>query len=384
MINTKTILIIVLLAALILLALVILLEKKRKKRGKRSGYIDALYSMIDGDKRKALEFLREAVKNGEEETGAYILLGNLLREYGEPAKALQIHRSMAVRKDLSDEEKRAIQLSAAEDQASMGRLDQAIETINGIKKRKRGTDALYALHRFYHASREYRKAFKILKEISESDVTVDEDVTASYLTSVSMQYLDQNEVEKALKISENALKDNHDYPPALYISGLALHSNGQTSKALDRWITLLKKDISYFNRTIGLIEESLFEGEKFQKLENILQDLYNTYPGNPDIFYSIVKFHERKGDPETSIRLFENERGQLETNDALRLKMAGLYLENGRSGEASRILIVQEKDLQDSVFECSKCGSIVSLPLSYCDNCMGIHTIRKKHETIPF
>jgi lipopolysaccharide biosynthesis regulator YciM len=240
------ILIIVLVVALALLALIILLERKRKVRLKKSGYIDALYSIIEGDRKKALEYLKEAVKRGEEETGAYILLGNLLRESGEPRKALQIHRSMAVRKDLSYDEKRAIQIAVAEDQAEMGNIDLAIDTLREIKKRKKDLDILYPLHRFYHAKEDFKKASKILKEISDSDDSVGKEVTASYETSISLFYLENNETEKALKYSGYALKENSNYLPALYISGLALHGDGQISKAIDRWVSLLRMDISYF------------------------------------------------------------------------------------------------------------------------------------------
>ncbi len=385
MLTTKYILIIILGAALVLIALIIMAERKRKGKSKRSGYIEALYALIDGDRNKALDHLKNAVKSGEEDTGAYILLGDLLRDFKQPGKALQVHRSMSVRKDLSEEEKKAIQISIAEDLGSLGRVEEAIETLEKIKRKRRSSETLYALHKFYHITGDYRRAFKNLKELINIDAFLKEDIGASYMVAVAQEHLQRNESEEAVKYSELALKEDSNYPPALYISGLSLMKDGQTKKALDRWIHLLENDISYFRGTIGLMEETLFEEENFQEMQKILEKIYSLYPGNPEVFYSLVKFHERKGELEEIFRIFEKERGQLRMDDELKIKMVSVYIENSRIDEAVDILKMDtaEKILQKEYFECESCGHRSEIPLSYCRNCLLFNTLRRKYEKFP-
>lgn len=382
--NTKIILIAILAGIFLLLALLIWIGRKKRDRLPKSLYIEALYALLGGNRKLALSYLKDAVKKGENRVGAYILLGKLLRENGQPLKALQIHRSMAIRKDISDVEKNRIKLAIARDLAALGRTDEAIDLLEAIKNIKRNREALLTLNRLNHLKGNFKKAYRNIKAASELDLSISKDVVASYLVSASSICLKEKRIEESLKYSDLALKYNSDFPSALYMSGKALVSNGRKSRAIEKWVSLLKIDISFFSLTIRMIEETLFEEQKFQQLETILNDLYQQHSGNPDIFISLVSFYEKKGQPEKVIRLFENEAGQLRINNLIKIEMALIYINNDRVDKAIQTLRIDSAEKKkENRYICTVCNNQVNIPLSYCENCGGIDTFRKYNEEIP-
>src|SRR2546428_3989042 len=60
-------------------------------------YQYGLAALLRGEKEEALDAFTETVRIDTDNVDAYIHLGNLLREMGEPARALHIHRELTVR-----------------------------------------------------------------------------------------------------------------------------------------------------------------------------------------------------------------------------------------------------------------------------------------------
>ena len=380
--STKLILIAILATTLLLLTLFFLFDRKRRNVSSKSPYIDALYSLIAGNSELALNYLKDAVKGGESSVGAYLLLGDLLRRDNQMTKAIQIHRSMAIRKDLSYDEKGLIQLAIAKDLAALDKIDEAIDTLDTIKDIKKNSEALLALNKFYHMKGDYKTASKHIKAAAAFDLTLTKDVVASYLIAVSSICLEDNRIGEAVKYAELALKQSYNNLPSLYISGMALVADGKSGKAMERWLSLLNLDISFFRLTIGMIEKTLFNEEKFQKFEAILKDLYTKYPGNPDIFTSLISFYKKKGEPEKVIRIFENEVGQLKMNKILKIQMALIYISNDKLAKAVQILEMDEEKLPLYKYKCTVCNNKVTIPISYCGKCCGIDTFKRYHEKI--
>ena len=55
-------------------------------------YTDALNAIVRGDNHTAMEHLRNVVKQNTEHVGAYLQLGDLLREDNHPEQAIKIHQ----------------------------------------------------------------------------------------------------------------------------------------------------------------------------------------------------------------------------------------------------------------------------------------------------
>jgi len=91
--------------------------RRQRNRGTRiiSPYVEGLTHLISGDTGAAYDRLQSAVRSGNAPADAYIRLGRLLRERGDAGKALQIHKGLTVKADLTRSEKLDLFVKIAED-----------------------------------------------------------------------------------------------------------------------------------------------------------------------------------------------------------------------------------------------------------------------------
>ena len=143
--NYKIIIIIALAAALTVLGLLLLFQRKRGMRSSRNYYIDALHALIEGRSDDALKLLIDAVKMGESSTDAYLQLGNLLRDKGQNDRALQLHKGLMVRRDLSDAEEKAVTVAIADDFDALGKTDRAVQTLEQLSRRRKDPEIMLSL-----------------------------------------------------------------------------------------------------------------------------------------------------------------------------------------------------------------------------------------------
>jgi len=379
--NTKVILLIVLVAALIVLALLLYFGRRRKRKTNRSNYIDALYALIEGRRDDAHNLMTLAVKMGEDDVDAYIQLGNLLREKGQPEKSLQIHKNLTVRRGLGFDEIKRIQMAIAADYSDLGKTEKAIQTLKSVYRKKSDPDIALELHRLYHRNGDYDKAFSMLRDLSRYRGDISKSERASYLVSVASSLRSrgiQNEAEKYL---DSAMKEDGDSPHALYLSGLTAMDGGDMDTAIKMWEKLLYNDIGFFDEVISLLEKAFFESGKFQRLENLLSALLQKNQGNTAIIRALASFFERKGEYERSLRIFENEYNPQNADPETTIDYALLHMRADRPAEGRKVL---EQFMTNSgkrpVFSCSNCGDTSNVPLAYCNRCSSFNNFEKKYE----
>ncbi|HSG29433.1 MAG TPA: tetratricopeptide repeat protein [Candidatus Krumholzibacterium sp.] len=379
-ISLKAILLAILVVAAGILVLMMVFQKKRKRRSNRSRYVDALYALIEGRKDDALRLLTEAVRNGETDIDAYIQLGNLLREKKQPEKALQIHRSLTVRRDMGYEEEKSVQLALAEDLADLGKMDRAIAALDSIHRRRKDPDITLMLHRLYHRSGDTDSAFSMLKVLGGIDRMIGPGKKAAYLASVASDHFGRGDLEKARQYVKKALKEDPRSIPAKYLAGTLEMKDGEFAKAADSWTDLLRLDISYFNEVITKLEKCLFESGNFDDLEKVLLELSAAHEGNQSISVELASYHIKKGEIETGLQMLEDgKRFEHRKEFPVTIRIASLYLEAGRDREARRILD-ESLPLQErrAGYNCNACGARSAVPREYCGGCSSFGSYIRK------
>src|SRR5438128_684057 len=83
-------------------------------------------ALFRGDNEEALLAFAETVRIDTDNVDAYIHIGNLLRERGEPARAINVHRELTVRSGLTTAQERTVRESLVLDLIALGRADQAV------------------------------------------------------------------------------------------------------------------------------------------------------------------------------------------------------------------------------------------------------------------
>lgn len=381
--SMKLIILIILGTAVLILAVLLLFQRKRRRSTRRSSYIDALYALIEGRRDEALRLLTAAVKNGESDIDAYLQLGNLLRENEKPEKALQLHRGLAVRRDLGYEDEKRIQLAIADDLASLGKIEKSIHVLEGVNQRKKDRDVINKLHSLYHRSEEYERAHTMLKELSRFDGEITGSSRAAYLATVAYGLFTKGEVEEAKRYLEKAEREDRQSRPALYLAGTIAMKEQDMKTAADKWERLLNTDISCFNDVIPLLEKTLYQSGRFQELEELLNDLIQKNPGRPLLVGALASFYEKKGEVERAIDVLETERESTDLGFVASVRLAELYIQAGRTEEARNTLEgIDVSTKQPVMFYCKVCGNHTDIPLAYCDECASFNSFVKGHEKI--
>jgi len=373
----RTILLIILVIAAIALILMLFLQRKRERGSYRSAYIDALYALIEGRKDDALRLLTMAVRSGETDVDAYIQLGNLLREKKMPEKALQIHRNLTVRRDLGYAEEKSIQIAIAEDLADMGRIERALGALDSIRRDRKDPEISMILHRLYHRCGDYDNAFATLKNIPLGDRQEHAAKLASYLAAVSSILIDSGDIENASRYLRKALKEDPDCIAALYLSGKLAMDRDDFEISAQMWTTLLRKDITFFEEVLPKLEKALFESGRFERLEDLLEELHEKNEKYAMVPVSLAALYMKKGAVSKSISILEEERKSSKGNRAVSIKLASVYLAAGKEKEARQVLDEVELSARGrSGSTCGECGAVTPYPLNYCPACSEFNTYK--------
>lgn len=380
--DPKLMLALVLGAAAAIVAAVVLIRRGRRNGTPRSGYIAALYALIDQRRDDALRLLTQAVRSGETDPDAYLQLGTLLRESGQPEKALQIHRGLTVRRDLVPRQETAIRLAIAQDLADLDRIDQAVAVLEELRRGRKDPDVLAALHNLYHRAGDHDAAYAALRDLSRISDRASPGDRAAYLTSEACRLIQEGRGDEARRYLERARKDDRDAPGAIYLSaGLAMERR-DLDEAVRLWVELLRADISYFAEVAPMLEKTLFESSRFDELEEILADLLERHPSDPLILGDLARFNAKKGDIARGIDLLEAERARGRLDPIAAGTLASLYLQSDRPDDALGVL--EESDPGDGArpsWRCRDCGERYPAALGFCRACCEYGSIERHEET---
>lgn len=379
--NYKLVLIVILLAALAILGILLFVQRRRSGKSGRSYYIDALHAMVEGRKEDAFKLLTTAVKMGESSTDAYLQLGILLRERGQPDKALQLHKGLMVRRDLEGSEEKSVIMAIAEDLESLGKTEKAIQMLENLSRKRKDAETLLFLHKLYHQRGEYDRAISAIKDLGKIEKGYGGSVRAGYLATVSQMLMKDGKKDEARKMLERARKEHRDSIPALYLSASLAMQEEDLVSAARFWEKLLEIDIDCFCEVLPFLEKTLYSSGEFQDLERILDKLIKRYPEEPAVITALATFYEKKGERDKAVRILEEERSILAKNAVASAKLASLYLQNGEQESARHVL--EEIDINsktDAAYICGSCGDFAIYPLTYCNACSSFGSFKKAYE----
>ena len=130
--------IITLLLLSIAAGLVIVYVLKYKPRKHHSNmkelYSEGLDMIINGNPRGAYQNFKSIIEKDTSNINAYLRLGQVVREGGNPEQALKIHRGLNLRKGLTHYEQVELYKNLSLDHYKRGNLENAVEQSRNILK----------------------------------------------------------------------------------------------------------------------------------------------------------------------------------------------------------------------------------------------------------
>jgi len=206
-----------------------------------SSYVIGISNLISGEKDLAIAELARAAKTDTDRIELYIILGNLYREKGRIDRAIQIHRTVLHRKDLTETDRELVQLSLGMDFLKSGLLKRARDTFKDILgENPENIEALKNLRKCYEEERNWRRAFDIHQRLMRITRSRDYSISAFILAEWGIDEYRSGNFDEAVSIFEEAISLHKYIYPAYEFLGKTYLEMGQLSRAADTWGDLIE------------------------------------------------------------------------------------------------------------------------------------------------
>ena len=201
--------------------------KKEKKVKDPTVYIDALKALLDGYDDLAFSKFREVVAEDSSNVDAYVRIGDILRRYGKPDKALQVHKDLTIRHGLTNDEKKLILKSLSDDfinSKDIASAKAALKELLSLDGNNR-----WALEKFldiYSQTGEWEEAFEVKEKLIKQDDSKSKSGLAIYKFLHGEKHFNEKEYHKARVHFKEAISiDPRCVPAYLYIGDSYLAEN---------------------------------------------------------------------------------------------------------------------------------------------------------------
>jgi len=373
----------VVVVAIFALSLAATMRGRGKRKRIHDPYVDGLKLLLDGDRNAAFSSLQKSIKSGKAPTDAYIRLGALLRENGDPGKALQMHRSLTVKTDLGKRDKAELFVNIAKDYSAMGNASQASSVLETATKNMglRDPEVLRLLAREYHVLGRSDDAYRCLKDMKRSG-TVGERELALYLCTAGERLAEEGDLKEAKKLYQRALKHKSDNAATLLALGSLEERLGNEDDALAHWrkAAVAAPDLS--TQALKNIERVMFQRGTFGDIERVYRDVLEARPWDEYATLALASFYKKQGRGEEAIEFLEEFRNMHPESIGSTVLLTSLYAAHEDFATLEKFLEENEARAAERTihYECSNCGFQSTAMRWHCQRCNAFDTFVKKNE----
>jgi lipopolysaccharide biosynthesis regulator YciM len=358
--------------ALLVLAGAWLLRGRRERSVERvpDAYTDGLRLLVEGRPTEAFARLQQAVVAGNAPTDAYVRIGRMLRERGDAARALQIHRSLTVKSDLTRQEKVEVFANVAEDHAALGHPERALATVETLMRRTglREPALLGIAMRACHAMGRSEEAYEYLKEMRKSGEVGDREM-ALYLVSVAEKDMEKGRARDARKTLARALRHDAECAPALLSLGGIEERSEDADAAMRHWRHAARISPELSSTALRNLERLLYQRGTFNEIEAVYREMLEARPGDEGAAAALASFYRKQGRTEEAIALLEEHAQANPESVAATVLLASIYAARGDEDELERVADRGRRLLhRPENFKCV-CGFETSVMRWHCPEC---------------
>lgn len=335
---------ILVLTLVIVLAALISYYMLRTNTGTKTGYKD-LYSegldlLVTGRLKDAYQNFKVLVQRDTNNIKAYLKLGQVAREGGNPQQALKIHNSLSLRKNLTHFEQIELAKNLALDYEHLEKYKDAIDRCQQLLKLEKNNEwALTHLVKFYRSIEDWGSAGENLSRLQKSTGRPNQRKIALYKIQEGRIVLKAADYKKARTLFEAALKIDKDIGAAYYFIGNSfakesdkehnqaesLYKNSKKSskeekkyldamgdarallgKAITNWIQFMEAIPPQAWMVLPRLKDALFALDRYNEIENILKKVLKTDSDNTEALAGLAEFYHNRGDSQEAIELIDS------------------------------------------------------------------------------
>lgn len=356
----------VLLALAVVLALLFYTVPARRKPER--GAVDAFHLLLRGRTTEARRLLTELVKSGEAPAEAYLELGRLLRDAGEPQRAFALHQGILVRPQLSSELRRLTELALAEDLIVLGRVAEATQRLRDLDARLVDGDVLALRARAHHLLGEREAAAKALEQrgrLLEADMRD----AAAYFAEIGRESLGEGHYDTARQRARRAHKLWPKLAAGYVVEGDAEIAQGREDAAQKAWAAGLHACEEGRTPLLARWVEQAFQQGRLERAVEELELLRTERPDDPALWRAVADLRLRRGDLESFFLLIEDPPERAEIDLGVAANWFRHILAHGSEEQAQRLLRTLPNAFGPRVWQCSRCRHEEAEPRECCMKC---------------
>lgn len=299
--------------------------RPHKHQRTESLYTQALNAVVHGDYSTAITLLRRVVKQDTEHVDAYLQLGDILREQGNPQQALKIHQSLTVRPNLSERLQRDIHKSLALDYHKLNQFTKAEDEAKRLLKLDhRNQWAVEFLLNIAVQERKWKAAAKHANTLQKFRNQRDPVQLATFQVYEGLEELEQGDRKGAEAHFKQALKLAPKFGLPYKHLGDLYAENRELVKAIEMWEQFALLDSARAPQVFSKIESALFDLGRFSEVEKFYERMLKKDAGHLDATVRLANVLEEKGQHEQALHLIED--ALVRHSDSIIVKLMKLKL----------------------------------------------------------
>jgi lipopolysaccharide biosynthesis regulator YciM len=282
-------------------------DERRRRPSFRSSphYSEGLHALATGQLELAIHELDKVRREHPDSVEVLQVLSHLLREVGRTERAIEIHRALVARRDLTRAERAYAFASLGTDYRKAGFLDRAAEAYReALDVEPRNLHALAGQQKLHEEQRQWREAFEIQTRIARMRKSDDALVLGFLQTELGKEAL----------------------------------AAGHRAEAEEAFRTALSLDRRVFPAHLALAD--LWLGQDPRRASQVLEDAIAAVPERAYLaFAALQSAYAACGEPTRFVALCERLVGQDPRDWRARLSLARQLRVEGRPGEALGLLL---------------------------------------------
>ncbi len=358
------------------------LSRHRRRDGSRYGdhphYLLGLNYLISNQPDLALAELTKAVKGETDAIEAYLALGNLFREKGQVERAIDIHKSLLHRPNLTDLGRTQALFSLALDFKTAGLIDRSERTLREVVKRDPSNlSGWLCLRRVYEEMGRWERAAEIQGRIDELAGSGDDRLLASLWTERGRAALHDGDAKTAAAHYDQALALEPDYAPAHLGAGDCLARSDDLRGAMEHWEAALHDGSAWAIEALERILAAAAEADDWDRLERASSTVLERQPHSWRVHLILARLHRHRDEldaaREALVRALTEKPGSI----TVQREMLELLDSQGADGAELRRLydqVANEARLVDP-YVCLECGFKATEPFTRCPYCHDWNTV---------
>jgi len=364
-------------SALSLVYLVYGKYQKDKKVKEPHMYVEGLIAMLDGKEELAFSKFRDVVAEDADNIDAYIRIGDILRKYGKNDKALQVHKDLTIRHNITPDQKKNILNSLAIDFIELKDTGSAIaalkELISIDSQSRRAKEMLLDQ---YIKTGNWESAYETKESLIKLEGGKSKSGLAIFKYLMGEKLVAEKEFHKARLVYKEAIHLNTACTPAYLAIGDSYLAENRMDDAITIWRKMITQAPSEAHLVLGRLKKVLFDVGKYGEISSICNEILAAAETNLTARLTLADYYAKKGEMPMAIEHLNTAVDNYPNSTLPILELIMIYEKAEKKKEVVGLLNkLQDKfENLEAQYTCGRCGYKHKTKIWLCPSCKAVES----------